>query len=111
MDGAGAGGGGCWRFTFVKKRGGKLEHSASSLPCTLAELGTLCLAATKRSVRFRSADSFKQLSECWGPPVYPWVSCAILPGNGAQSWQVLRASPGSRLSSQSLQNSPKGKSS
>lgn len=29
----------------------KLEHSASSLPCTLAELGTFCLAAMKRSVR------------------------------------------------------------
>lgn len=50
----GRGGGGCWRFTFAKKKKKnvveKLEHCASSLPCTLAELGTLCLAAMKRPV-------------------------------------------------------------
>lgn len=76
VDGAGAGwGGSAGGLLLLKKKNvvEKLEHCASSLPCTLAELGTLCLAAMKRPV----AGSVQQA-----------------PSNSSQSAGALLFSPG-----------------
>lgn len=52
VDGAGVGwGGDAGGSVLLRNVVEKLEHSMSSLPCTLAELGTLCLAAMERSAR------------------------------------------------------------